>query len=99
MGRIIDKLRKDSTWMGVFLGLICPAVLFGIIELIIYIIETQSGKTNILDLQKVILLSVIPNLFILRYYLVKLKYDYTGKGIVLTTFLIGILFAILEFTL
>ena len=97
MGRIIEKLRKDSVGMGLFLGAFAPALTFGLIYLIVYIVEHYTGKINIVTIQKMILLSVVPNLFLLRYYLLKLKYDFTGRGIVAITFVIGIVFAVFEF--
>lgn len=97
MGRIVDTLRRDSLWMGVLIGILCPALIFGLIELIIFIIGKNLERVAIIEIQKILLLSVIPNLFILRHYLLKLKYDLTGRGILLATFLIAILFTILEF--
>lgn len=97
MGRIIDTLRRDSLWMGILIGILCPALIFGLIELIIFIIEKNFERVAVIEIQKILLLSVIPNLFILRHYLLKLKYDLTGRGILLATFLIAILFTILEF--
>lgn len=99
MGRIIDTLRRDSLWMGILIGFLCPALIFGIIELILFIIGKNLERVAVIEIQKIILLSVIPNLFILRYYLLKLKYDLTGRGILLATFLIAILFTVLEFVL
>ncbi len=97
MGRIIDTLRRDSLWMGILIGILCPALIFGLIELIIFIIGKNFERVAVIEIQKILLLSVIPNLFILRHYLLKLKYDLTGRGILLATFLIAILFTILEF--
>lgn len=97
MGRIIDTLRRDSLWMGILIGILCPALIFGLIELIIFIIGKNLERVAVIEIQKILLLSVIPNLFILRHYLLKLKYDLTGRGILLATFLIAILFTILEF--
>ena len=97
MGRIIDTLRRDSLWMGILIGILCPALIFGLIELIIFIIGKNFERVAVIEIQKNLLLSVIPNLFILRHYILKLKYDLTGRGILLATFLIAILFTILEF--
>lgn len=97
MGRIIDTLRRDSLGMGILIGTLCPALIFGLIELILFIIGKNFERIAVIEIQKIILLSVIPNLFILRHYLLKLKYDLTGRGILLSTFLIAILFTILEF--
>lgn len=100
MGNFVEKLRRDSLPMGLFIGFICPAVLFGILYAIVVIVQQHTGALNIEKMvQKLILLSVVPNVLILRYYLVKLKYDLTGRGILLVTFAIAMLFAVLEFVL
>ncbi len=100
MGNIVEKMRKDSLPMGLFIGFICPAVCFGLLYAIITLVQHQTGALNMDRMvQKLILLSVVPNVLIMRYYLVKLKYDLTGRGILLVTFAIAILFAVLEFAL
>ncbi|HPY80545.1 MAG TPA: hypothetical protein PK548_01760 [Bacteroidales bacterium] len=99
----MNKLRRDSLWMGLILGLALPAVVFGIIcgilSLLFYASTKMHGLSifDVISVQKLILLSVVPNLFLLRYYLLKLKFDLTGRGILTITFIIGIVFAILEF--
>lgn len=100
MGNFVDKLRRDSMPMGLVIGFICPAVCFGLLYAIIILVQHQTGALN-MDrmIQKLILLSVIPNVLLLRYYLVKLKYDLTGRGILLITFAIAMLFAVLEIAL
>ena len=100
MGNFVEKLRRDSLPMGLFIGFICPAVFFGILYGIITLVQHQTGALQMDKMiQKLILLSVVPNVLILRYYLVKLKYDLTGRGILLVTFAIAMLFAVLEFVL
>jgi RsiW-degrading membrane proteinase PrsW (M82 family) len=93
---MIDKLRQDSFWMGLLLGLIIPALLFGLLEFILVFIPHQIKEANVFTLQRLILISLIPNLLLLRYYLLKLKYDLTGRGILAITFIIGIIFVIIE---
>ncbi len=97
MGKLTNFLRKDSAIMGAILGILCPAIIFGTVELIIHFAEMRSEREDIISTQKVILLSVIPNLFLLRYYLLKLKFDLTGRGILGVTMILGLIFAILEF--
>ena len=43
MGNFVDKLRRDSMPMGLFIGFICPAVLFGILYGIVMIVQQQTG--------------------------------------------------------
>jgi len=94
---MIDKLRQDSFWMGLILGSIIPAIIFGLLELIIYFLPHQIKDASVFTLQRLILISIIPNILLLRYYLLKLKYDLTGRGILAITFVIGIIFAIFHF--
>jgi RsiW-degrading membrane proteinase PrsW (M82 family) len=94
---MIDKLRQDSFWMGLILGTLIPALIFGLLELIIFFLPYPIKDANVFTLQRLILISIIPNLFLLRYYLLKLKYDLTGRGILAITFIIGIIFVIIEF--
>lgn len=95
---MMERFRRDSMGMGIFLGFIVPAVLFGILYGILALIEIYTGPIEKITIQKLLLLSIIPNLFLLRYYLLKLKYDLTGRGIMIVTFVWAILFVVLEFT-
>ena len=101
MRELLEKLRRDSWTMGVTLGICIPALTFGVLYGLVYLILVAFGKPlDILNLdliKKFILLSIVPSVFVMRYYLLKLKYDLTGRGILLVTFLIAIGFAVLEF--
>jgi len=94
---MMEKLRRDNMWMGTALGILVPLLLFGILYGILYFIEMKTGNMEKITSQKILLLSILPNVFLLRYYLLKLKHDLTGRGILLATFLHAILFAVLEF--
>ena len=101
MRDILEKLRRDSWMMGILLGILVPALTFGVLYGLVYVVLTAFGKPlDILNLdliKKFILLSIVPSVFVIRYYLLKLKFDLTGRGILLVTFLIAIGFAVLEF--
>lgn len=103
MRELLEKLRRDSWTMGITLGICIPALTFGVLYGLVYLILVAFGKPlDILNLdliKKFILLSIVPSVFVMRYYLLKLKYDLTGRGILLVTFLIAIGFAVLEFAL
>lgn len=102
MRRLLEKLRRDSWGMGIFLGTVVPVltfgVLYGLIALILVIAGKNPSDTLTMNLcEKLILLSVVPSVFIMRHYLLKLKYDYTGRGILLVTFVIALAFVVLTF--
>jgi hypothetical protein len=95
---MIDKLRRDSFLMGLALGFLIPALIFSLLKGILFFLPQEIIEANVFSLQRLILISIIPNVLLLRYYLLKLKYDLTGRGILAITFVIGILFIIIEFS-
>jgi hypothetical protein len=101
---MMDKLRRDSYGVGIGLGLLLPAVLFGILYGIFAIVlhynpQMLVNKPNLKEVivPDFILLAMIPNLFLLRYYLLKLKFDKTGRGIIGATLVWAIAFLAAQF--
>lgn len=88
----MKKLRSDSMIMGAVLGIIVPLISFGILYGIEMIIEQSTGKKNVLTLENIALVSIFVNLATLRFYLLKLKFDRTGRGILIVTFLLAIVY-------
>lgn len=101
-----DKLRSDSYALGVTTGIVLPAIIFGILfgGLLLLVHAKPDMLYNSPNLYKtlvpkLILIAMIPSVFIMRHYLLNLKYDKTGKGILISTFLLGIVFVIVQFAL
>ena len=90
MKNIIKKIfYKDLLLLGIVLGIALPLISFGILYAVSTIFA-PAGKDYLIDLSLVILVSVFTNLFTLRYYLIKPKFDKTGRGILLVTFILAI---------
>ncbi|MDR2511373.1 MAG: hypothetical protein LBC89_02730 [Bacteroidales bacterium] len=87
-------LKKDNIGWGMLVGLLCPSVLLGLLWLLSTFFAPE-GKSCLIPFPTLLLLSIIPNLFILRYYLLKLQFDRTGRGILLLSFLWAILFFVI----
>ncbi|MBR4136755.1 MAG: hypothetical protein IKU03_10195 [Bacteroidales bacterium] len=103
---MFNKLRKDSYVIGILLGVLVPAICFGLLYGILMLLvhfkpDMLVNNPNLMRtiLPKFVLIGIIPSVLLLRYYLLKLKYDKTGRGILIATFVIAIVFAILHFTL
>ena len=93
---IYSNLKKDNYIFGTLLALIIPLFLYMFILLINFII-IQMGITQIyLDRKVHILISLTGNLLPIRYYFVNLKYDKTGRGVLLITFILVMLFFVLK---
>lgn len=84
-------LKRDNFVLGIILGLVLPGVLFFVIRGAEHLLETLWRAVS-LRFHYALLLSTIINLFSLRYYLVTLKYDKTGRGILSVTFVYIILY-------
>ena len=88
--------KKDNYIFGALLGLIIPAIIYGLI-LMINLVLVQSGIVkNEINLQTHLLISFAVNLLAIRYYFVNLKYDKTGRGLLLITFILFMLFFVLK---
>ena len=89
---IKDWLKKDELSLGVLIGLVIPlpvAVIFAVLVRLIQINFHILSNTRITDM---LLLGVGANLLIMRYYIVKLKFENTAKGLMIVSFIIVLLF-------
>jgi len=91
-------LKRDHYIFGLTIGILVPIILFGIIYLINLFIVIIEVAEFYLDLKTHVLVSLFGNLLPIRYYFVNLKFDKTGRGVLLVTFvLILIFFGLNEF--
>jgi hypothetical protein len=90
-------LMNDKISLGLILGLIIPipfTLLFAVILRLIQVNFFILGTTRQTDM---LLLGLAVNLIVMRYYIVKLKFEKTGKALmVLTVFLILMFFIFLK---
>lgn len=78
--------KKDSYFFGSILGI----GLLIVSLLLIYVIMISIGKSDINQYFKIYLLSVIPNILVMRYYLKVLAFEKTGKAVLFVTFILFI---------
>lgn len=89
---IENWLKNDKLSLGILIALVIPlpiAVLFATILRLIQINFHILGNTRITDM---LLLGIGMNLIIMRYYIIKLKFENTAKGIIIASFIIILLF-------
>lgn len=91
----MNRLRTDTFVMGLILGVLLPLLSYGIFYLIGISLDGLSGKEGVLKPQTIGLISIFTNLFSLRYFLLKLKFDRTGRGILFVTFLMTMTYFII----
>lgn len=87
-----NRLKSDSLFMGIVVGVIIPVIVFGILYGVGQVLDFYSGQTEVLKYKTIGLVSIFSNMLGLRYYLVKLKYDKTGRGILMITFVFALIY-------
>ncbi|MCF8218632.1 MAG: hypothetical protein K9I29_01315 [Bacteroidales bacterium] len=90
---MISFLKKDTFLLGIILGLLVPVVLYFIIFYVNGFLEDSTGK-DFLTQNTTMLISIVLNVFVLRYFLVNKNREKTGRGVLMATFAYSIFFFI-----
>jgi hypothetical protein len=85
-------LKKDHIIFGILIGLVIPVLFYALILLINFILVNAKVVEIYLNKEAHVLLGITGNLIPIRYYFVNLKLDKTGRGLLLVTFILIILF-------
>ena len=83
-------LKKDNIAFGALIGLVMPAAFYGILTLIAFFIETGTAWTRPFEADRLLILALAINVIPIRLYFVTYKFDETGRGVLLATFLLMI---------
>ncbi len=89
---------RDNLLLGIILGMLIPAAIYGFLYVIIFFIipSVMNVSEPIIKNSTVQLISIFTNVFPLRYYLLRLKFDLTGRGILLVTLIMTIVFFVIH---
>ncbi|MDT8394310.1 MAG: hypothetical protein RQ761_10720 [Bacteroidales bacterium] len=88
--------KRNSLWLGIIVGTILPLAVYGLLYALLAIYNNLAGAHPGLNENQLQLISPVVNLFIIRYYFVSLKYDDTGRGVLLVTFIYVIAYFVLN---
>lgn len=83
-------LKKDNFAFGALIGLVLPAIIYGLLWFISMLVKTEGVWARPFKPENMMLLAVMLNLIPMRIYMVKYKFEKTGRGILLITFLLMI---------
>jgi len=88
--------KRDKFLLGLAIGIIIPAIFYLILYLVDILVLKFAGTHMLARQEYLYLVSIAINLFAIKYYFVNLKYDKTGRGILLVTFLFAIVYFLLD---
>jgi hypothetical protein len=86
------NFKKNSYRLGGVIALFLPVLVYLVLILIAWGVKTVFEVETSEYLNKFRLISIAFNLLPLRYYLVKLKFDLTGRSVLLVTFIYVIVY-------
>jgi hypothetical protein len=81
-------LRRNAIGLGVAIGLLFPAMAFGMLYAAGQFIDPVSRYARFFAVPTLLITSIFLNLVPVRIYFVNLKADKTGRGILLVTFIL-----------
>lgn len=84
--------KKDSYWVGLLSGALAPVIFYGLLYVVDMLFDNYFGKHIVRENHYLILLSIIPNILLLRYYLGKQKFTKTGSALLLLTIVFVLLY-------
>jgi len=88
----MDFFKKDSYLLGVFWGIVLPTVLYGLLFFIDMQFEAIFAKHLVAKHDYLYLLSVIGNIFMLRYFYSRNLKERAGAGVLLVTVVVVLVY-------
>ena len=88
--------NKNSLWLGILMGILMPLAIYGLLFGALELYNGMSASPHRFDVSLLQLISPVINLFFIRYYFVTKKYDDTGRGLLLVTFVFMIAYFVIN---
>ncbi len=90
-------LKKNDYFVGALIGLITPVIFYGVLYFIQLLLVRWGVWGGFNPQENIYLLSTLVNILLFRYYFVRMKYDKTGRGLLLVTIAMILAFFYLYF--
>ncbi len=88
--------NRNSLWFGILIGILMPLIIYSLLYGGLYLYYHLSGAESFFDESMLQLIAPVINLFFIRYYFVNKKYDETGRGLLLVTFVYVIAYFVIN---
>jgi hypothetical protein len=91
---IKNWLKNDRVSLGIILGLIIPVPAAFVFLILLRLVQKYLHFFNYVRDADILLLGLAINLLVMRYYIVKLRHEKTGKALLVLTVVLILLFLI-----
>jgi len=85
-------LKRDNIAFGALIGLVLPAIFYGLLSLVALFFETGTTWTRPFEPDNMLIFALVINVIPIRLYFVNYKFDKTGRGVLLVTFLLMVVY-------
>jgi hypothetical protein len=89
-------LKKNNFFLGLLIGLVLPAAIYGILYLTGKYVPQGSVWARPFETSKMVLFSLVLNVIPFRMYVVSYKCDKTGRGILFITFILVLAYFVIK---
>lgn len=93
---IKTNFHQNNYWFGILLSILIPIPVFFIFYFVIKLVQNQLHVFELVKTTDIILLGLAANLIVMRYYLVKLRLEKTGKAILVLTVIMILFFFLFQ---
>ena len=87
--------NRDNFLMGIVFGLVLPVLFYLGLYLLDLIVLSVFNTHMLAKHEYLYLLSIAINLFAIKYYFVNLKYEKTGRGVLIVTFVLTLVYFVI----
>jgi len=88
--------KRNSMWFGILIGILMPLIIYALLYGGLVLYEYLSVTQIQFDRSMLRLVAPVINLFFIRFYFVTKKFDETGRGLLLVTFIYVIAFFVIK---
>jgi hypothetical protein len=85
-------LKRDNMIFGALVGLAMPVLFYGLLRVIALFVHAGTVWTLPFEPDRMYILALVINIIPIRLYFVTYKFEKSGRGVLLVTFLLMVVF-------
>jgi hypothetical protein len=85
-------LKRDNMAFGILIGVVLPGLFYGLLSVIAHFVKTGTTWTRPFEPDRMMVLALAINLIPIRIYFINFKFEKTGRGVLLVTFLLAVIY-------
>lgn len=84
--------QTNSLWFGAIIGFVVPVIFYYVFTWLNQIISNAFFNKNVFTVSTLQVIAVFMNVIVFRIYTIRMEKDFTGRGILLATFVYAFIY-------